>query len=388
MKIAYVPALLAAAVLAACGGKPDHASADTKGEGAAPVPQKPGQVVFPANSPKLSQIRIEPVQIAEMPADEVSAPGKIEANSARLSHVMLPVTGRISSTTVKIGDFVPQGAPLLSIESPDVDLALSTQLQAEAGVTQARSGLLKAQADVDRARDLFEHNAIAKKEVLNAENVLAQSTAALEQALAATEQTRRKLAMLGVKPGEFGQKVVIRAPISGKVLEMNVVPGEYRNDLTQPVMTIADLSSVWVTSDVPESSIRLIGRGERIEVELAAYPDEKFHARVTRIADTVDPQTRTVKVTAALDNRGGRLRPEMFGRIRHVDSLKPLPVVPVGSVIQGDGKNIVFKETVPGTFEQTPVVLGYRAGDRVAIMAGLKAGDRVVTDGAMLLKTY
>ena len=377
-----------ALVISGCGSKPEHISANAPAEASAPVASKPGQVVFPAGSPKLSQIRVEPVVLADMPADEVNAPGKVEANPGRLSHVILPVTGRITSTSVKIGDFVQQGSALLSIESPDVDLALSTQLQADAAVTQARSGLLKAQADLDRARDLFEHNAIAKKEVLNGENYVAQSTAALEQTLAATEQAKRKLAILGIKPSEFGQKVIVRAPISGKILEMNVVPGEYRNDITQPVMTIADLSSVWVTSDVPESSIRLIQRGEHIEVELAAYPDDKFRGRVTRIADTVDPQTRTIKVTAELENRDGRLRPEMYGRIRHVDSTKPMPVVAVGAVIQGDGKNIVFKETSRGTFEQTTVTLGYRSGDRVVIMAGLSPGERVVIDGAMLLKTY
>ena len=218
-------------------------------------------------------------------------------------------------------------------------------MQSEASVTQARSGLIKAQADLDRAKDLFENNAIAKKEVLNAENMLAQSKAALEQAQASSQQAKRKLELLGVKAGEFGQKVLVRAPISGKILEVSVVQGEYRNDLTQPVMTIADLSSVWVTSDVPESSIRFIKQGEHIEVEFAAYPGEKFKGRVTRIADLVDPQTRTVKVTAELDNRGGRLRPEMYARIRHVDSTKQMPVIPVGSVIQGDGKNVVYKET-------------------------------------------
>lgn len=371
-------------LLTGCGER--TAVVDAK---AAVTPQaKPGLVEISSDSPKLSQLRVEPVVIAEMPTDEVNSPGKVEANPGRLSHIMLPITGKISGAFAKLGDAVHQGDSLLTIESPEVDLALSAQLQADAAVTQSRSSLLKAQADLDRARDLFENNAIAKKEVLNADNLLAQSKAALDQALAATAQANRKLDMLGVKHGEFGQKVTIRAPISGKVLEMNVVPGEYRNDITQPVMTIADLSSVWVTSDVPESSIRLIQPGERIEIQLSAYPDEKFSGRVTRIADTVDAQTRTVKVTAELENRQGRLRPEMYGRIRHVDSIKPLPVVPPGAIVQGDGRSIVFKEVSRGTFQQTAVTLGYRSGNSIAVLSGLSAGDRVVTDGVMLLKAY
>jgi cobalt-zinc-cadmium efflux system membrane fusion protein len=210
----------------------------------------------------------------------------------------------------------------------------------------------------------------------------------LEQAIATVEQARRRLEILGVKSGQFGQRLTVRAPLSGKVLEMNIVPGEFRNDLSAPVITIADLSSVWITSGVPETSIRLIQLGERIDIELSAYPGETFRGRVTRIADTVDPQTRTIKVRAEIDNRRGQLRPEMFGRIRLVDHIAPVPVVPAAAVIQGEGQSYVFRETGAGSFAQTPVSLGGRAGERIAVTRGLSPGDRIVTDGVMLLKTF
>src|SRR5262249_44894531 len=160
---------------------------------------------------------------------------------------------------VRIGDSVQRGQPVLTIESPDADAAESTYRQAQAALTQAKANLNKAQSDYDRESDLFSHDAVAKKEVLTAENALVQAKAAVEQA-------RRRLAILGLKPGTFGQRVTITAPISGKVLEMAVAAGEYHNDTNTPVMTIADLSTVWVASDVPESQIRLIEPGERIDV--------------------------------------------------------------------------------------------------------------------------
>jgi cobalt-zinc-cadmium efflux system membrane fusion protein len=142
-----------------------------------------------------------------------------------------------------------------------------------------------------------------------------------------------------------------------------------------------------VTSDVPESSIRLIQVNERLEIELAAYPGETFTGRVTRIADVVDPQTRTVKVRAEMDNSRGRFRPEMFGRIRHVEAMELRPVVPAGTVIQGDGQNVVYVEKSPGVFIQRAVTVGARVKNGcVAILNGLHAGDRVVVDGVMLLK--
>ncbi len=375
-------ALLAVLATAGCGRKTEKPAAVRSD----PVAVTPGEIVLPADSPKLHQIRVETVGTAEVPMDEVVAPGKVEVNPNRISHVVPPVGGRIIDVLVRLGDPVQQGQELLSIESPDADAAESSFLQAQASVTQAEATLLKAQADLERERDLFEHNAVAKKEVLNAENIRTQSAAAVEQAKAALNQTRRRLQILGLEPGQFGQKVVLRAPIAGKVLEMNVVSGEFRNDTTAPAVTIADLSTVWISSDVPESSIRKIRLGERLVAELAAFPGEQFHARVTRIADTVDPQTRTLRVRAEIQNPDGRLRPEMFGRIRHVEDVRQVPVVPAGGVIQSEGQSIVFLETAPGTFRQQRVVVGERMGERFPVLSGVKPGDRVVSDGAMLLK--
>jgi cobalt-zinc-cadmium efflux system membrane fusion protein len=373
--------------LAGCGQKEvkNVAAASTSAD-AAPRAAA-GLVVIPQDSPKLQQLRVEAIRTAEAPIDEVISPGKIEANPGGISRIVLPAAGRISSVLVKLGDAVEKGQPVLTLESPDVDAVESSYLQAGAALGQAKANLVKAQSDFDRASDLFQHNAIAKKEVINAENGLAQAKAAVEQAQASQEQYRRRIEMFGLEAGKFGQRIEVRSPLSGKVLELNVAAGEYRNDTNAPLMTIANLSSVWVSADVPESSIRLIQVGERVDVTLAAYPNEAFRARVMRIADMVDPQTRTIKVRAELENPRGRLRPEMFGSIRHTESIQMRPVVPVGAVIQGDGHSVVFVEKAPGRFQQTEITTGKRTGDVLPVLSGLKAGDRVVVDGAMLLKT-
>jgi membrane fusion protein, heavy metal efflux system len=367
-----------------CGG-PANGDRVT-GVGPAPAPIDQNSVVLPPDSPKLARLQTGVVESAEVPVDPVMSPGKVEANPNRLAHVVIPVAGRISGVAVRIGDFVRQGQTLFNVESADVDTAISNYLQAQATVTQVRAALVKTQADADRARDLYEHKAVAQKEVINADAVLTQSRAAVDQALASVEQARRRLQILGVKPGQFGQRVAVLAPISGKVLEMNVASGEFRNDTSSPLMTIADLSSVWVTADVPETSIRRIQVGERLDVDFDAYPNEPFRARVTQIADIVDPQTRTIKVRAELGNRDGRLRPEMFCRIRHSEAMERKPVVPASAVVQQEGQSVVWRRAAPGKFERVGVRTGVRVGDRIAITGGLSAGDLVVTDGAMLLK--
>jgi len=388
VKPTFVIALfLAVAAITGCGAKEEHASANTNVTPNGLTREADGTIVLPADSPKLQQIHVDTVKQGEVPVGEVVSPGKIEVNPNKVSRVVLPVAGRIVSVLVKLGDAVERGQPVLMLESPDADAAHSAYLQALATIVQFKSALGKAQADLERSSDLFAHNAAAKKDVLAAEAAVVQAKASLDQAQATREQTERRLTMLGLKPGEFGQKITVAAPMSGKVLEILVAQGEYRNDTSAPLITIADLSSVWVASDVPETAIRFIHVGERVDITLAAFPGETFHGRVMRIADTVVPETRTIKVRAEMENPQGRFRPEMFGSIRHTEGVRSMPVVPVAAVVQGEGHSSVFVEQAPGRFRQTEVTLDQRSGDTVAVAAGLKAGDRVVVDGAMLLRT-
>ncbi len=359
---------------------------------AAPVAEAGGQgvITLPANSPMLKELHVAALESRTLATSEVSAPAKIEANANRVSRVALPLAGRIAEVMVRLGDAVRQSQPLVSISSPDADAAAAAHLQAVAGLAQARANLGKAQSDYDRSKDLFEHNAIARKEVLNNENALAQAQAVKDQAAAALEQATRRMSLLDLKPGEYGQKVLVRAPISGKVLDIAVAPGEYRNDTSAVLMTIADLSTVWAAADVPESSIRFIRVGERVDIELSAFPGETMHGTVTRIADTVDPATRAVKVRAELPNPNLRLKPEMFGRMRHIESTATVPVAPVGAVVEAAGHSIVYRELSPGKFQVVEVKTGHpdRASGMIPILEGLKTGERIVVDGAMLLKSY
>jgi len=344
-----------------------------------------GRIILPPDSPKLQQLRVETVTLKEFPVAEVVAPGKVELNPNRISRVLPPLAGRVRQVLVRLGDAVQEGQPLLTLESREVGEALAAYLQAQAQLRQARSALGKAEKDLARLRDLYEHRAAALKEVIAAENELAQAQAALEQAEAGALEARHRLDLLGVDPARHTHEVAVRAPIAGKVLEIAVAPGEYRNDTSAPLMTIADVSTVWVSSQVPENAIRFIEVGEQVEIELAAFPGEVFRGRVRRIADVVDPQTRTVKVQAELENRQGRLRPEMFGSIRHTHGYRLLPAVPSSALVRADSETWVFLERAQGRFERVRVECGDARGDWAPVLAGLKAGDRVVSQGAVLL---
>ena len=354
--------------------------------------QEQSLVTLSPDSPQLKQIRVELVQLADMPTDEVVAPARVIPNPNRISRLLPQVQGRVTRVMGQLGDTVEKGQPLVELDSPDADAAISTFLQTQASERQAGATLAKARADLTRATDLYEYKAIAEKDLLSARNDLAQATEALETAHAANDQARRKLELLGLTPKASRQPVFVRAPFSGKIIEVNVAPGEYRaaisfhTDTTAPLMTIADLSTVWVSAEIPEPAVRLIHAGEPVSINFVSFPDESFTGKVTRIGDVLDPQTRTLKVLVELLNPQGRLRPEMFGSLRLFGPKRMVPVVPPGAIVQEYGQSLVFVERKPGQFERRQVSTGLRLGAAVSVLSGVQVGDRVITDGAVLLK--
>jgi membrane fusion protein, heavy metal efflux system len=346
------------------------------------------RIQFSPNDPQLRRIRVETVQSAPVPEDEVVAPGKVELDPSRVSRVPVPVPGRILRVLVGLGDTVKAGDPVLFLESTEVSGIVSALRQALANLTQANSTLGKSEADLNRARDLFADHAIAQKEVLAASAAVVQAKSGVEQAQAARDEAMRRLQILGVQPDAPDQQITVKARVPGRVVEINAAAGDFRNDTTTPVMTIADVSIVWVSADVPEDRIRLIRIGETVEISMPAFPGERLKGRVRRIADTVDPQTRTIKVRAEMPNPAARFRSEMFATVRYVRGTSILPVIPRGAVLQQENANTVFVERAPGEFEEVPVTIAWQDEKRAAIRSGIRAGECVVVEGNTQLNAY
>jgi len=291
----------------------------------------------------------------------------------------------VRKVLVKLGDSVTEGQPVVIIESTDAHAALAAYRQASARLRQAESALAKCERDLLRLRDLYEHRAVALKDVNNAETEMIQAQASVQALQAEVEEARQRLSLLGLSTNGETPWLEVRAPISGKVMEINVAPGEFRSDITVSLMTIVDLSTVWGTSNVPEGSIRLIQTGEPVEIRLIAFPDRIFRGRVTRIADTVDAETRTVKVQAELANPTGSLKPGMFGTIFHSHGKVRRPSVPASAVVHEDSNAYVFVEARPGVYEKVRIQAEPEANGWVPVRSGLQGGERVVVSGAPLL---
>ena len=160
--------------------------------------------------------------MAQVATEEVDAPGKIEANPDRLSHVALPLGGRVAAVLVHAGDDVERGQPVLLVESPEADAAMSAWVQADAAVSSARAATLKVQADYDRAKDLYQQRRGAEGSA-HAEKYAGPGESLRDSAEAVRSRRERSLALLGLRHDQYGRSGG-KGPHSGKVLELQLPP--------------------------------------------------------------------------------------------------------------------------------------------------------------------
>jgi len=171
------------------------------------------------------------------------------------------------------------------------------------------------------------------------------------------------------------------------VIERPVTPGQFVQADSTPLMTIADLSTVWVLVDVFERDVHLVRPGQRVEVTATAYPDRRFTARVERTSDTVDPESRTLKVRLLVSNPGLLLKPEMFITASLVlNESTPGITVPAKALFTEGDRRYAFVAVDTRHFERRLVTTAADAVGRPRVTSGIRPGDRVVADGALLMR--
>jgi cobalt-zinc-cadmium efflux system membrane fusion protein len=164
-----------------------------------------------------------------------------------------------------------------------------------------------------------------------------------------------------------------------------VAPGAFWNDPNSPLMTVADLSAIWVTANVPEKDTAFVTKGQQVEVVFAAYPEEVFKGEVLFVSDVLDADTRRTKVRIAFPNPDIRLKPNMFATVKFFSPPRRAAIVPATSLVMKNDGDRVFVEAEPWTFVARPVEVDFQQGDMAVIKRGLDVGQRIVTKGGVLL---
>jgi cobalt-zinc-cadmium efflux system membrane fusion protein len=339
------------------------------------APAITNELRFAVGSPQLNFIKVEAVVLLPEPLlDPLSA--RIAYDEDHTARVSSPIAGRVTRILVQPGDRVAAGQLLAVLDAPDFAAAVA-DLDKSAADFQ-----LKQRAHA-RAGELLQAGVIARKDFEVAESDMRQSEA---------ENTRARQRLRNLDRGlnsNASSGYELRSPISGVVAERSINPGvEARPDLANPLFVITDPSHLWVIVDLPERNLGAVHVKQDVIVEVDAYADMRFEARVSSIGEVLDPSTRRVQVRCTLDNPKRLLKPEMYARVTPLTGKQNLlPRIANSSLITEGLYSFVFVEKEPGVFERKRVELGLQGRSVSYVKAGLAEGDRVVTGGALLLNS-
>lgn len=286
----------------------------------------------------------------------IRAVGRVTADENRLWQIHTKVPGYVETLFVRAkGETVLRGAPLLSLDSPDLEAAEQEYLVAFQAARRAEGSALP-------------------------------SVAGSAQAL--LDSARRRLELLDITPdrirriektGRAERTYILYAPISGTALSRDVEVGQ-RVELDTKIMDLADLSHVWVLASVYEYEAPYVYLRQKATMTLSYVPGVTYDGWVTLVYPFLDPATRTIQLRLEFDNPVGALKPDMYADVVLEADLGRRLSVPDAAVMRTGTRNVVFVARGDGVFEPRAVTLGVELPDRVEIVSGLSAGDRVLTD--------
>jgi len=330
------------------------------------------KIIVPEGSALRNRLSVMPAA-AQTVSAKLVLPGVVESDPARTAAVLTPLGGRVIALKVSLGDRVVRGQVLAVLDAPDLGQAYDDYDKAADTVklTEKNLGRQEAQNKLGTASD----------------RDLDQARSDHAQAVAEYTRTQARLKILGVPLGNASSPrlLTVTAPVGGSITSLAVASGNMINDPTQPLMTIADLSTVWVTALVPEKDVASVSKNQDAEVSLEAYPDRVLHGRVLFVSAVIEPDSRRNKLRIAFANPDYALKPNMFAAVTLSGPARSEVVLPSSALLMNNDRTSVFVATAPWTFERRTVDPQLEVGSSVAIRSGVEAGEQIVVKGGILL---
>jgi cobalt-zinc-cadmium efflux system membrane fusion protein len=360
----------------AAGGHESHEDAhghdDRHPEAGTPAADagEEGAITMSAAQVKANGIAVDSARPARI-RERLHVPAQVLANAERSVVLAAPAQGIVQALPVAVGASVRKGQVLAIVQSPAV-----AGWRADAGV--ARQRLALARTTWQREKSLWEQGISARQDLDAAE-------AALKEAEIGFDAARQRLAALGLAVGEgVSSSVTVRAPFDGVVIDKPAVAGQALDD-SKPLLTVADLSQVWVEAALPADSLAQIGAGMPARVSVGAQPNE-IEGKVAFVGPVLGEATRMATVRIVLPNPGGRLRPGMLASVDLMGQALDAPVTVANEALQTIHEHkVVFVRSASG-FRAQDVVTGRSDGRRTEIVSGLAAGTAHAAAGSYVLK--
>jgi RND family efflux transporter MFP subunit len=329
-------------------------------------------------------------------AHSLTIPGRVAVNEDQTWHVGAIASGRIEKISARVGDFVMAGQVLGLLHSHEVHAARAGYQEAVAELRRTQAAETYAQQRRDRAQRLLELRAGSRQDLETAEAELRNAQAATHKAQSEVEKERAHLSILNLPTEEAASNgsqheedddIPILAPASGLVFDRKATVGTVVTS-GQELFAITDTSSLWMIAAANEVDLSQISVGQRVQIEVRAYPGREFSGSVLKLGEKLDPDTRTLQIRILVPNPQGRLKPEMYATasLRGSERRSGL-FVPEEAVQDVNGVPSVFVRRAQTRFEARPVRTGQGVEGETEILEGLNAGDSIVVRGSFLLKS-
>ena len=341
----------------------------------APPPAKivlfPDAALFSVDHPEQFPLVAATERVA---SSELIATGTVTPDVSRNVPVVSLASGRVIAIHTRLGDIVQKGQLLMTIRSDDVSGGYSNYKMAVADEILAR-------AQLERAKDLYEHGAFALNDLQVAQDTEDKAKVALDTAA-------EHLRLLGNDPDKLNFTVDIFAPVSGTITDQEVTAGSLVQAYNTPYpFTISDLATIWVVCDVYENDLATVRIGDTAEIKLNAYPDRIFNGRVNNILPVLDPNIRTGKVRIEVPNPGiMRLGMFVTATLRG-QSKETHTVVPASAILHMHDRDFVYVPAPGNRFRRVEVVSGDLLADNInlqEVKSGLQSGQQVVSNALVL----
>jgi len=294
--------------------------------------------------------------------------------------VITQISGPVTRIVVMPGQQVRRGQPLMYVASPDYSQTLATYLK-------TRDASQLAEKSYARAKDLYDHHAIAQSDLEAAESARTQASADL----GAAEQSLRVLgisnpeAAVGRPPAS---EIPVRAPISGEAVERLVAPGQVIQAGATQVFTISNMSSVWVLANVYQKDLPYVHVGDPTVVTTDAYPGTEFRGKISYISAAVDPNTRTLQARIDVKNPHEQLKKDMYVNAAVLaGTINGALTVPSAAVLRdSENQPFVYVADANNNFARRSVTIGESGDGNIQLTSGVASGERVVGDGSLFLQ--
>jgi membrane fusion protein, heavy metal efflux system len=334
--------------------------------------------LFTLTQEQMSHVQMVTVQPTKL-TRTLRLTGAVAYNAFNTTPVITQVGGPVSRILVVPGEHVRTGQPMLEVSSPDYSQLLDAYLKAADSFRLANKNYVRAQ-------DLYQHHAIAERDLEQAESDRNQAQADIN----AAEQGMK---ILGIKnPSDLAKaptsaQIPVLAPIGGEVVERLVSPGQVVQAGQTQAFTISDLSTVWVLANVYQADLAFVRSGDDVDVQTDAYPGS-FHGRISYVSPALDPNTRTLQARIVVDNPGEKLKRDMYCTVTvTAGSIADAIAVPDSSVLRDDNNQpFVYIATGSNQFGRRDVEIGSSQKGQTQILKGISVGEKVVGDGSLFLQ--